>query len=57
MKIVAATKSDPSMPQLAKMITHRFNGIEQVANALQTAGLGIDAEGLPVVKVVVNNDS
>ena len=57
LKIVAASKSDQSLPQLADMITHRFNGVERVADALDTAGSSKDEEGRPVVKVVVNNDS
>lgn len=56
MEIVAATKGDKSLPQLERMITHRFSGIDNVREALQTACLGHDSGGKMVVKVVLTND-
>jgi L-iditol 2-dehydrogenase len=41
--------------RLSKLITHRFDGIDKVPEALRTAGLTADSEGRMVVKVAVNN--
>ena len=47
--------NSPNMPQLAKLITHRFQGVESVPTALETASLSIDEEKRMVVKVAVTN--
>ena len=54
-EMLIASKNDKSKPQLAEMITHRFNGVDRVPEALQLAGQSKDQDGRMVIKVVVNN--
>lgn len=42
------------LPNLSKMITHRFNGLQDVPQAFGTANGTRDASGNLVVKVAVN---
>ncbi|KKA28503.1 hypothetical protein TD95_002885 [Thielaviopsis punctulata] len=46
----------PKTPDLAKLITHKFHGLEQVPAAFAQAERGIDSEGRPVIKVMVVQD-
>ncbi len=43
-----------SLPDLSKLITHRFSGLESIPDAFQMAGKGIDEKGNLVLKVVIN---
>lgn len=54
-EIIQAVHANLSLPQVSKMITHAFNGLETVPEALRTAGKTEDAEGRLVIKAVVNN--
>ena len=56
LEVLAASKKDKLMPQLADMITHRFSGVDRVPEALQTASQTKDQDGRMVVKVVLNSD-
>lgn len=56
LEIVSDTKRAGSkLPQLSSIITHRFQGFEEVPKALQTACMAKDPEGQMVIKVVVEN--
>ncbi len=44
-----------SCPDLSKLITHRFVGLESVGEAFRMAARGVDEEGRLVLKVVVSN--
>lgn len=54
LELADANRRSASAAQLAKMITHRFEGLENVPAALQTACLAADGQGRMVLKVVVN---
>lgn len=43
-----------TLPDVRKLITHKFEGIEAVSTAFQTAGKTVDESGSLVVKTVVN---
>lgn len=43
-----------TLPDIRKLITHKFEGIEAVPAAFQTAGGTVDESGSLVVKTVVN---
>lgn len=49
-------KSQGGKSALSGLITHRFNGLDSVPVAMQTACRPEDEEGEMVVKVVVNFD-
>jgi L-iditol 2-dehydrogenase len=55
MKIMSAVINDSSTPDIRKLITHRFNGLETLPEAFGLAASPQDASGNLVVKVVVNN--
>ncbi|KAI1262914.1 alcohol dehydrogenase [Xylariaceae sp. FL1019] len=42
------------LPDIRKLITHRFTGIDSVEDAMKTAGKTSDDKGLLVVKTVIN---
>lgn len=42
------------IPNISKLITHRFEGVESVPHAFETAGKTMDGDGSLVVKTVVN---
>lgn len=42
------------LPDIKKVITHRFDGLESVPDAFKTAGKTRDSVGKLVVKTVVN---
>ncbi|THX66022.1 alcohol dehydrogenase [Aureobasidium pullulans] len=52
--IMEKSKSDPMMPDIGQMITHRFHGLENVHQALTCASKSRDEDGNMVIKVVVN---
>jgi L-iditol 2-dehydrogenase len=43
-----------SIPDIRTLITHRFNGIDSVDDAMRVAGRTSDDEGKLVVKTVIN---
>lgn len=43
-----------TLPDVSKMISHRFRGLDKVQDALELAGKTRDADGNIVVKTVVN---
>ncbi|KFZ19369.1 hypothetical protein V501_00698 [Pseudogymnoascus sp. VKM F-4519 (FW-2642)] len=43
-----------SLPDVSKLITHRFLGLDSIPAAFKMAGRGVDKEGDLVLKVVVN---
>jgi L-iditol 2-dehydrogenase len=46
-------KRNPSLPQVSKMITHRFTGLQQVPDALKMACRPHDDKGDMVIKVAL----
>ena len=44
-----------TLPDIRKLITHSFKGLESVSDALDLASKTKDKDGKLVVKVVVNN--
>ena len=55
LKLMEACRGSSAMSGLAKLITHRFDGIESVPDALRMACLSVDADQNMVVKVAVTN--
>jgi L-iditol 2-dehydrogenase len=55
LEILEACRESPTVSGLAKLITHRFEGIDSVPAALRTACLSMDEERKMVVKVAVTN--
>ena len=55
LQLLEASHKHSLLPQVAKLITHRFEGIEKVPSALRTACLSKDDGGNMVVKVAVVN--
>jgi len=53
-EIMAACQSDPKLPQVSKMVTHQFSGLDGTFNAFETAGKTRDAAGELVMKVAVH---
>jgi len=47
-------KSGRSLPDLSKLITHRFSGLNSIPDAFKMAGRGMDDDGNLVLKVVIN---
>ncbi|KAF4547727.1 Alcohol dehydrogenase GroES-like domain-containing protein 19 [Elsinoe fawcettii] len=45
-----------SLPDLSKLVTHRFSGLHAVPNAFAIAGQGVDSEGNLVLKVMINTE-
>ena len=46
---------NPQLPDLEKLITHRFRGLDRVESAFETAARAKDADSKLVLKVVVEN--
>lgn len=42
------------LPDLTKLITHRFFGLESITQAFEMAGKGVDEKGNLVLKVFIN---
>ncbi|KAK5693814.1 hypothetical protein LTR17_025017 [Elasticomyces elasticus] len=53
-EIILESKGGGSLPDLSQLITHRFEGLEQVPTAMRTACTTQDADGAMVVKVALN---
>jgi len=47
--------SGRSCPDLSKLITHRFVGLEKIPDAFQMAEKGVDENGKLVLKVIISN--
>lgn len=43
-----------SLPDVSKLITHRFSGLDSIPEAFNLAGRGVDDKGDLVLKVIVN---
>jgi len=57
-EIMEQSKGGGSMPDIRRMLTHRFEGLENVPAALDCACKSVDNSGNMVIKVVVNiNDT
>ena len=41
------------LPDLKKLITHRFQGLDSVQDAFKMASTGLDGEGKLVLKVMI----
>jgi L-iditol 2-dehydrogenase len=57
--LVAKQSSDPmssKLPDITKLVTHRFKGFDRTEDAFQMAGKGVDAEGNLIIKVIVDFD-
>ncbi|KAJ9613253.1 hypothetical protein H2200_003195 [Cladophialophora chaetospira] len=55
MEVLYAGMKDFSKPDIRKLITHRFNGLETLPEAFALAGSPQDSKGKLVIKVAVNN--
>jgi L-iditol 2-dehydrogenase len=56
MKMMQASRdSSAGIPDIRKLITHRFKGLETVPDAFGLAVKTTDADGNLVIKVVINN--
>jgi L-iditol 2-dehydrogenase len=62
-RIIASNHSNGSglgaekkLPDVRKLMTHRFKGLENVEKAFEMAGRTVDDEGNLVIKVVVEMD-
>lgn len=42
------------LPDISKLITHRYAGLESIQDAFKTAGQTSDSQGKLVVKTVIN---
>jgi L-iditol 2-dehydrogenase len=51
--IEIVSKSGPGYPDFEKLITHRFQGLESVAEAFELAGKKEDGNGKLVLKVLI----
>ena len=51
----AAGKEGSSVPDVQKLLTHRFRGLDTVPQAFSVAARTSDDDGKLVIKVVVNN--
>lgn len=57
LQLLQACKRELQMPNLVKLITHRYEGVENVPVALNTASRSADEEHDMVIKVaVINSD-
>lgn len=54
--VLAGERNDfgRSLPDVSKLITHRFSGLNSIPEAFKLAGSGVDEKGDLVLKVVVN---
>ena len=53
LKIMALSGQGKRVPDLSKLLTHSFKGLESVPDAFATAGKSVDDDQKLVVKVVV----
>ena len=51
--IEIATSTSPSAPDLSKLVTHRYRGLENAADAFNMAAKTKDDDGKLVLKVVI----
>ena len=50
-----AVEGARQLPDLKKLITHRFEGLEKVKDAFEMAGRGVDDKGDLVLKVLIES--
>lgn len=55
LKVLEQSKKGTEVPDISKLITHTFIGLESVQDAFNTAGQSLDEKGDLVIKVVVQN--
>jgi L-iditol 2-dehydrogenase len=58
-RIIASNDSgsgDKKLPDVRKLVTHRFKGLESIEDAFGMAGKAVDESGNLVIKVVVEMD-
>lgn len=55
MDIMSAITNGSFSPDIRKLITHRFYGLESLSKAFQAAGSPQDSDGNLTIKVVINN--
>ena len=51
---VTGKKDGPKLPDIRKLITHRFQGLQSVAEAFDVALATRDKHGTAVIKAVIN---
>lgn len=56
-ELVQKAMHDPSAPDLSKVVTHRYNGLEQAPKAFEMAGKTKDDQGNLVLKVVIDTSA
>ncbi|KAK0948069.1 hypothetical protein LTR29_000593 [Friedmanniomyces endolithicus] len=54
-EIVQLAVRSPEGPDLSKLVTHRFSGLEEASKAFEMAGKTKDTDGKLVIKVVVDS--
>lgn len=52
--MILARNGDSRVPDITKLITHRFDGLDNVPEAFKTASKTRDQDGRLVIKVAVN---
>lgn len=55
-ELVQLASGTPGAPKLAKLVTHRFQGLEQARSAFEMAGRTKDVDDQLVLKVVIENE-
>jgi L-iditol 2-dehydrogenase len=55
MNMMSAIANGSFIPDVRKLITHRFDGLERLSEAFQVAGSPQDSDGNLTIKVVVNS--
>jgi L-iditol 2-dehydrogenase len=50
---VVSRNGGPDYPEFAKLVTHRYRGLENVEEAFEMAGKTVDPQGQLVIKVMV----
>lgn len=53
-RVIKETRLGRSFPDISKLITHRFVGMDKIPQAFQMAGMGVDQKGDLVLKVVID---
>ena len=54
-ELVQQAAKSPEGPDFSKLVTHRFNGLEEASKAFEMAGKTKDSEGKLVIKVVIDS--
>ena len=54
-EIVQQSQKSSDGPDFSKLVTHRFNGLEEAVKAFEMAGKTKDADGKLVLKVVIDS--